>query len=43
MSRTLFRHDRIWTGDAENPWTDALLVEDGRVVAVGAEAVEAAR
>ena len=41
MSRTLFRHDRIWTGDAENPWTDALLVEDGRVVAVGVEAVEA--
>lgn len=42
MSRTLFRHERIWTGDAGDPWTDALLVEDGRVVAVGAEAVEAA-
>ena len=35
MSRTLLRHDRIWTGDAESPWTDALLVEDGRITAVG--------
>jgi predicted amidohydrolase YtcJ len=42
MSRTLFRHDRIWTGDAGVPWTTALLVEDGRVVAVGGDAVEAA-
>ncbi len=42
MSGTLFRHDRIWTGDVDAPWTDALLVEDGRVVAVGAEAVERA-
>ena len=41
MSRTLFRHDRIWTGSRESPWTDALLVEDGRVVAVGSAAVEA--
>lgn len=41
MSRTLFRHDRIWTGTASDPWTDALLVEDGRVVAVGAEARDA--
>ena len=41
MSRTLFRHDRIWTGDLESPWTDALLVEDGKVVAVGSAAVEA--
>ena len=40
MSRTLLRHDRIWTGDAGTPWTHALLVEDGRVVAVGADAVE---
>ncbi|HET8988933.1 MAG TPA: amidohydrolase family protein, partial [Humibacillus sp.] len=41
MSRTLLRHDRIWTGDAENPWTTALLVEDGRITAVGAAALEA--
>lgn len=41
MSRTLFRHDRIRTGDASRPWTDALLVEDGVVVAAGDEAVEA--
>ena len=36
--RTLLRHDRVWTGDADRPWTDALLVEDGRIVAVGAAA-----
>jgi predicted amidohydrolase YtcJ len=41
MSRTLLRHDRIWTGDADQPWTDALLVEDGRVTAVGPSAREA--
>lgn len=41
MSRTLFRHERIWTGDASNPWTHALLVEDGRVVAVGDDAMDA--
>ncbi len=35
MTRTLLRHERIWTGDADQPWTDALLVEDGRVTAVG--------
>ncbi len=38
MSRTLFRHARIWTGVGDAPWTDALLVDDGRVLAVGAEA-----
>jgi len=38
MSRALLRHRRIWTGVADAPWTDALLVEDGRVVAVGADA-----
>ncbi|GAB2776447.1 amidohydrolase [Terrabacter koreensis] len=42
MSRTLFRHDRIWTGSRESPWTDALLVEDGRIVAIGADARDAA-
>ena len=42
MSRTLFRHERIWTGDPSRPWTDALLVEDGRVLAVGAQALESA-
>jgi predicted amidohydrolase YtcJ len=41
MSRTLFRHKRIWTGATEHPWTEALLVDDGRIVAVGAEALEA--
>ena len=39
MSRILFRHNRIWTGDPSSPWTDALLVEVGRVVAAGADAV----
>ncbi len=41
MTRTLLRHRRIWTGSPESPWTDALLVEDGLVVAVGVEAREA--
>ena len=39
-TRTLFRHDRIWTGDPDGPWTDALLVEDGRIAAVGTAARE---
>lgn len=38
MSRVLFRHQRIWTGSVENPWTDALLVDDGVIAALGAEA-----
>lgn len=45
MTRLLLRHDRIRTGVAAggvSPWTDALLVEDGRVVAAGADAREAA-
>lgn len=41
MSRALLRHKRIWTGVEGAPWTDGLLVEDGRVVAVGADAHEA--
>lgn len=41
MSRTLYRHDRIWTGSPESPWTTALLVEDGVVVAVGDDALSA--
>ena len=41
MSLTLLRHPRIWTGSASVPWTDALLVDAGRIVAVGADAVEA--
>ena len=40
MSRTLLRHKRIWTGDPSSPWTDALLVEDGCVMAVGADALD---
>lgn len=40
MSRTLYRHRRIWTGSPESPWTTALLVEDGVVLAVGSEALE---
>lgn len=40
MSRTLFRHTRIWTGAAEEPWTDALLAEGERIVAVGAAALD---
>lgn len=40
MTRTLFRHARIWTGTTEAPWTDALLVEEGRVAAVGADALD---
>lgn len=41
MSRVLFRHQRIWTGAPETPWTDALLVDDGVVVAIGDDAVAA--
>lgn len=41
MTRALLRHRRIWTGTPESPWTDALLVEDGCVVAVGLEARQA--
>ena len=40
MSRTLLRHRRIWTGDPSSPWTDALLVEDGRIISVGGDAHE---
>lgn len=39
MSRTLFRHPRIWTGAPESPWTRALLVEAGVIVAVGDDAL----
>ena len=28
----------IWTGDPSSPWTDALLVEDGRIISVGGDA-----
>ncbi|EWT02848.1 amidohydrolase [Intrasporangium oryzae NRRL B-24470] len=38
MSRVLLVHGRIRTGVDDAPWTDALLVEDGVVVAVGDEA-----
>ncbi len=41
MSPILFRHKRIWTGVLENPWTEALLVDGARVVAVGEEALAA--
>lgn len=41
MSRVLFRHQRIWTGAAEQPWTHALLVDDGVVTAIGDEAAAA--
>lgn len=40
MSRTLFRHRRIWTGNREQPWTDALLIDDGLVTAVGSDALQ---
>ena len=40
MSRTLLRHRRIWTGDPALPWTDALLIEDGRIISVGGDAHE---
>src|SRR5690606_26203881 len=33
-------HQRIWTGTTGAPWTNALLVEQGRVVAFGAEALD---
>jgi predicted amidohydrolase YtcJ len=29
---------RIRTGDVRRPWADALLLQDGRVVAIGASA-----
>ncbi|MEO6999573.1 MAG: amidohydrolase family protein, partial [Terracoccus sp.] len=41
MIRSLLRHQKIWTGSPESPWTDTLLVEDGVVVAIGNEAMEA--
>lgn len=40
-ARVTFRHKRIWTGSSENPWTEALLVDDGRVVATGTDALDA--
>ncbi|HEU5144262.1 MAG TPA: amidohydrolase [Dermatophilaceae bacterium] len=41
MSRTLFRHSRIWTGAPESPWTTGLLVEEGVITAVGEDALAA--
>ncbi|WP_152185424.1 amidohydrolase [Segeticoccus rhizosphaerae] len=35
----LFRHPRIWTGDAETRWTTGLLVDDAQLVAVGRQEV----
>jgi hypothetical protein len=29
---------RVWTNDARRPWADALLVRDGRILAVGSSA-----
>ena len=29
---------RVWTNDARRPWVDALLVEHGRILAVGSSA-----
>lgn len=37
-SSTLYRNARIFTVDAAMPWADALLVEGGRVKAIGTEA-----
>ncbi|MCU1536279.1 MAG: Amidohydrolase 3, partial [Humibacillus sp.] len=42
MSRSLLLHPHIWTGDADNPWTTALLVDDGRILATGDAARTAA-
>lgn len=36
--RILYRHAEIWTGDAQNPTADALVVEAGRIAAIGKEA-----
>jgi predicted amidohydrolase YtcJ len=36
---TLFRNARIWTGDSKRPQAEAMLVADGRIVAIGADAV----
>ncbi len=36
--RVLVVNARIATGDPRRPWADALLLEDGRVVAVGGSA-----
>ena len=41
MTRVLLRHPRIRTGSPRHPWTDALLVDDGVVVARGHDALEA--
>lgn len=35
---TVVRNARIWTADPDLPWAEALLVRDGRVAAVGADA-----
>ena len=38
MTRVLYRGGRVFTADPQDPWTDAVAVEDGLVVAVGATA-----
>ncbi|MFZ8758200.1 amidohydrolase [Microbacterium sp. HMH0099] len=38
MTRVLYRGGRVFTADPQDPWTDAVAVEDGVVVAVGATA-----
>jgi predicted amidohydrolase YtcJ len=35
---TIFCHGRVWTGEADQPWTDRLAVGAGRVLAVGRDA-----
>lgn len=37
-ARTLFVNATFWTGDRLNPWAEALLVEEGIIVAVGEKA-----
>lgn len=39
MTRVLYRGGRVFTADPRNLWTDAFLVDDGTIVAVGASAV----
>lgn len=35
---TLFRHPRVFTGDADQPFVTGVLVENGRITAIGASA-----
>lgn len=37
----VIRNGRVWTGDEAKPWASAVLIRDGRIVAVGGEEIQA--